>query len=145
MKSKCNVFLVLQTGKSFTLNEALPAIANKLLIGGGGSAMTAQLPPIFLRVNCYKCSRYGRAAQFLSDFLGQLKSSASEQGLSAGADSVSASSRSPMVGLSDFMEQLPRDRLTFLLLDEVQSFYLLARREECGGGLDLPAIMTIRR
>ncbi|GIM00362.1 hypothetical protein Vretimale_5503 [Volvox reticuliferus] len=83
--------------------------------------------PNFLRVNCLSCNCISGSTDFLMDFLVELKKSAANQQLSAAASTPIPSYRSAVamaVAIQDFMERLPRDRLNFLLIDEVQSFYL---------------------
>ncbi|KAG2423514.1 hypothetical protein HXX76_015262 [Chlamydomonas incerta] len=134
---------LVKSGKSFTLNEVLSAMARAYYGSGGGggggsggggqqhAAAAAVLPePNFLHVDCSGCERGSGTGGFLADFLLQLTRSAAVQQLSAAA--ITPVPRGGSMGgmlsaIQDFMLRLPRDRLNFLLVDEAQSFYLLER------------------
>ncbi|KAG2422357.1 hypothetical protein HXX76_016082 [Chlamydomonas incerta] len=131
---------LVKSGKSFTLNEVLPAVARTYYGSGGGggggqqhAAAAAVLPePNFLHVDCSGCERGSGAGAFLADFLLQLTRSAAAQQLSAAASApvpngVGSTASVMRHAIQDFMLRLPRDRLNFLLVDEAQCFYLLER------------------
>ncbi len=151
---------LVQHGKSYLLNTVLPALARTRNTGtGGGSGgqqqSHAHLPePNFLPVNCFTCTRIGGVAGFLRGFLFKLKGSAAMQQLSAAASTTvpgDLSERTMLAAIRDFMQNLPQDRLNFLLIDEVHSFYLLEQRGEGDGGLfgspllDWAEIRSMRR
>ncbi|GIL82160.1 hypothetical protein Vretifemale_11086 [Volvox reticuliferus] len=144
---------VVQSGKSFILNEVLPAVVNTYYCSGGSSQQHASMAqPNFLRVNCLPCNRISGSGGFLMDFLVKLKESAAEQQLSAAASTPVPSDRftlNMLAAIQDFMQRLPRDRLNFLLIDEAQSFYLLRRpvSNDCpqhGSTLDMDAVLQMR-
>ncbi|EFJ42638.1 hypothetical protein VOLCADRAFT_107144 [Volvox carteri f. nagariensis] len=124
---------LVKTGKSYMLNEVLPAVANTYYSSGGSGQQHAGMvlsEPNFLHVNCLGCDRSSGISGFLEAFLIRLKRSAAKQQLSAAASTPAPSNNSANAvqdAIQDFMERLPRDRLNFLLVDEAQSFYLLER------------------
>ncbi|KAG2425271.1 hypothetical protein HXX76_013853 [Chlamydomonas incerta] len=163
-----------KTGKSFMLNEVLPAVANtychsRSQSGSGGrphahagTALRQQLLPNFLHVDCLSFDRSAGAGGFLLELLLGLKRAAAPQQQLAAAASTpvpapGCSSAGFMISaIQDFMWRLPRDRLNLLLLDEAQSFYLLeqpgAGSRGSGAGtqaapstLDLDAVRHMRR
>ncbi|PNH08872.1 hypothetical protein TSOC_004558, partial [Tetrabaena socialis] len=154
---------LVKNGKSYMLNEVLPAVARTYNgsggsggSGGGGGQQHAAvvLPePNFLRVDCLGCSRSSGVAGFLKAFLIKLKRSAADQQLSAAASTPvpsDCSAGAMAVAIRDFMRRLPRDRLNFLLIDEAQSFYLLERpvsddRPPRGSTLDVNAVEDMQR
>ncbi|GIM02251.1 hypothetical protein Vretimale_7165 [Volvox reticuliferus] len=144
---------LVKSGKSFILNEVLPAVVNTYYCSGGSSQQHASMAqPNFLRVNCLPCNRISGSGGFLMDFLVKLKESAAEQQLSAAASTPVPSDRftlNMLAAIQDFMQRLPRDRLNFLLIDEAQSFYLLRRpvSNDCpqhGSTLDMDAVLQMR-
>ncbi|EFJ42653.1 hypothetical protein VOLCADRAFT_97241 [Volvox carteri f. nagariensis] len=124
---------LVKTGKSYMLNEVLPAVANTYYSSGGSGrqhAGTVLSEPNFLHVNCLGCDRSRGVSGFLKEFLAVLKESAADQRLSAAASTPAPSGNSAVTAagaIRNFMRRLPRDRLNFLLIDEAQSFYLLER------------------
>ncbi|KAG2487524.1 hypothetical protein HYH03_013805 [Edaphochlamys debaryana] len=124
---------LVKTGKSYLLNQVLPAVANARYGSGGGGRQhttgTGALPePNFLHVDVLDCNRSGGCGGFLVDFLRKLKRSAADQQLYAAASTPIPSDRSAGAvadAIDVFLRHLPRDRLNFLLVDEAQSFYLL--------------------
>ncbi|GFR45929.1 hypothetical protein Agub_g7391 [Astrephomene gubernaculifera] len=144
-----------KNGKSYMLNEVLPAVANTYYCSGGSGQQHAGAVlsgPNFLRVNCLSCNRSSGNGGFLVDFLLKLKQSAADQQLSAAASTPVPSDRSAgamVVAIQDFMRRLPRDRLNFLLIDEAESFYLVQRpwSDDCpprGPTLDVDAVLHMR-
>ncbi|KXZ55243.1 hypothetical protein GPECTOR_3g383 [Gonium pectorale] len=145
-----------KNGKSFLLNEALPAVANTYYSSGGSGRQHAGAvlsEPNFLRVNCLGCERTSGSGDFLMAFLLKLKRSAADQQLSAAASTPVPSIRSAGAmadAIQDYMRRLPRDRLNFLLIDEAQSFYLMTRPVSKdsplrGSALDVDAVLDMRR
>ncbi|PNW74180.1 hypothetical protein CHLRE_13g588405v5 [Chlamydomonas reinhardtii] len=146
-----------KSGKSYLLNEVLPAVANAYYCSGGSGrqhAGTELAEPNFLRVNCLDCDRSSGTGGFLKELLFKLKESAVDQRLYAAASTPvpSDSSAGAMAyAVRDFMRRLPRDRLNFLLVDEAQSFYLMAGPAVFGDGaprgptLDVEAVLHMRR
>ncbi|PNW74470.1 hypothetical protein CHLRE_12g485350v5 [Chlamydomonas reinhardtii] len=143
-------------GKSYMLNEVLPAVANTYFCSGGSGRQHAGAvlsEPNFLRVDCLDCDRNSGCGGFLKGFLLKLKRSAADQQLSAAASTPVPSNCSAGVmadAIQDFMRRLPRDRLNFLLIDEVESFYLMTRpvSGDCpprGSTLDVDAVLHMRR
>ncbi|GIL82263.1 hypothetical protein Vretifemale_11166 [Volvox reticuliferus] len=149
----CHLVPIVQSGKSFILNEVLPAVINTYYCSGGSSQQHASMAqPNFLRVNCLPCNHSSGNSGFLMDFLVKLTKSAASQQLSAAASTPIPSNGSAvtmLAAIQDFMERLPRDRLNFLLIDEAQSFYLLERpvSNDCpqdGSTLDRSAVRQMR-
>ncbi|PNW82964.1 hypothetical protein CHLRE_06g301450v5 [Chlamydomonas reinhardtii] len=144
-----------KSGKSFMLNNVLPAVANTYCSGGSDRQHTGAMlsGPNFLRVSCLGCDRSSGSSGFLMDFLRRLKQSAADQQLSAAASTPLPSDSSAgamVIAIQDFMRRLPRDRLNFLLIDEAQSFYLVERPvpDDCpprGATLDVNAVLYMRR
>jgi hypothetical protein len=145
-----------QNGKSYMLNEVLPAVANTYCSSSGGQqhAGVGLSEPNFLRVDCLGCDRSSGSSGFLLNFLLKLKQSAADQQLSAAASTPEPSNRSVgamAVAIQDFMRRLPRDRLNFLLVDEAHSFYLIQRpmSDNCpprgSSTLDVDAVLHMRR
>ncbi|GFR39969.1 hypothetical protein Agub_g499, partial [Astrephomene gubernaculifera] len=140
---------LVKSGKSYMLNEVLPAVANTYYSSGGTVLSKAN----FLRVDCLGCTRTSGNGGFLKDFLGKLNQSAADQQLSAAACTPLPSDQSAGAmarAIQDFMRRLPRDRLNFLLIDEAQSFYLIARHVSDdfpprGSTLDVNAVLDMRR
>ncbi|GIL43695.1 hypothetical protein Vafri_1343 [Volvox africanus] len=121
-----------KTGKSYMLNEVLPAVVNTYCSGSSGQKhVGVVLPePNFLRVTCLTCDRNNGNGGFLRSFLIRLKRSAAKQQLFAAASTPIPSdcdAESMLGAIQDFMQCLPQDRLNFLLIDEVQSFFLMRR------------------
>ncbi|GIL63340.1 hypothetical protein Vafri_17297 [Volvox africanus] len=121
-----------KTGKSYMLNEVLPAVVNTYCSGSSGQQhVGVVLPePNFLRVTCLTCDRNNGNGGFLRSFLIRLKWSAAKQQLFAAANTPIPSdcdAVSMLGAIQDFMQCLPQDRLNFLLIDEVQSFFLMRR------------------
>ena len=147
----------MQSGKSYLLNEVLPAVANAYYCSGGSGwqhAGAELAEPNFLRVNCLDCDRSSGSGGFLKELLVKLKRSAADQRLYAAASTPVPSDRSAGTmadAIQDFMRRLPRDRLNFLLVDEAQSFYLMAGPAVFGDGaprgptLDVEAVLHMRR
>ncbi|KAG2452119.1 hypothetical protein HYH02_003152 [Chlamydomonas schloesseri] len=122
--------------------------------GGGGAMQQLSGPPNFLRVNCLDCDRSSGVGGFLKELLVKLKRSAADERLYAAASTPVPSDCSAGTmadAIQDFMRRLPRDRLNFLLVDEAQSFYLMARPAVFGDGaprdptLDVEAVLHMRR
>ncbi|PNH00649.1 hypothetical protein TSOC_013519 [Tetrabaena socialis] len=144
-----------KSGKSYMLNEVLPAVANTYCSGGSGRQLAGAVlsEPNFLRVNCLGCERSSGSGGFLMSFLLKLKRSAADQQLSAAASTPVPSNRSAAAmadAIQDFMRRLPRDRMNFLLIDEAQSFYLMERPVSGdglphGSTLDVTAVLYMRR
>ncbi|GIL64832.1 hypothetical protein Vafri_18688 [Volvox africanus] len=121
-----------KTGKSYMLNEVLPAVVNTYCSGSSGQQhVGVVLPePNFLRVTCLTWDRNNGNGGFLRSFLIRLKWSAAKQQLFAAANTPIPSdcdAVSMLGAIQDFMQCLPQDRLNFLLIDEVQSFFLMRR------------------
>ncbi|GIL52306.1 hypothetical protein Vafri_8219 [Volvox africanus] len=142
-------------GKSYMLNEVLPAVVNTYYCSGSSGqqhAGTVLSEPNFLRVNCLDCDRSSGSGGFLMAFLTQLKESAADQQLFAAASTPVPSEHLPdvmVVAIRGFMKRLPRDRLNFLLIDEAQSFYLIRRPvsdndQQHRSTLDMDAVLRMR-
>ncbi|KAG2427776.1 hypothetical protein HXX76_012101 [Chlamydomonas incerta] len=138
------------------LNEVLPAVANTYYCSGGSGRQrggTVLSEPNFLRVDCLDCDRSSGSSGLLSGFLVELKRSAADQQLFAAASTPVPSDCSAVamdIAIRDFMRRLPRDRLNFLLIDEVQSFYLIERPVSDDGPLrgptlDVNAVLHMQR
>ncbi|EFJ44219.1 hypothetical protein VOLCADRAFT_106538 [Volvox carteri f. nagariensis] len=118
---------LVKSGKSYMLNEVLPAVANTYYSSSGSGRQHAGMvlsEPNFLRVNCLGCDRSSGVSGFLKEFLAVLKWSAADQRLSAAASTPAPSDNSAVAAagaIQDFMERLPRDRLNFLLIDELNT------------------------
>ncbi|PNW84398.1 hypothetical protein CHLRE_03g144144v5 [Chlamydomonas reinhardtii] len=147
---------LVKNGKSYMLNEVLPAVANTYYCSAGSGRQHAGAvlsEPNFLRVDCLGCDRSSGCGGFLKGVLLRLKQSAADQQLFAAAITPvpSDSSAGAMAdGIQDFMRRLPRDRLNFLLIDQAESFYLMARpvSDKCpprGSTLDVDAVLHMRR
>lgn len=100
----------------------LPAIAVEF-------ASANSLPePTFHAINCQDVTRSGGWSACLSSLLALLVAAAKAAGLQQAADTPQPSSihgSDVLPALRDFMNRLPRDRINYLLLDEVQKLYLL--------------------
>ncbi|GIL86005.1 hypothetical protein Vretimale_9048 [Volvox reticuliferus] len=147
---------LVKSGKSYMLNEVLPAVVNTYFCSdGSGRQHTGMVlsEANFLRVDCLDCNRSSGIGGFLMDFLIKLKRSAANQQLSAAASTPVpsiCSSGTMSDAIQVFMRRLPRDRLNFLLVDEVQSFYLMERpvsdeRKPRSLTLDENAVRHMRR
>ncbi|KAG2482115.1 hypothetical protein HYH03_018939 [Edaphochlamys debaryana] len=145
---------LVKTGKSYMLNQVLPAVVNSRY-GSGGSGRqhgggTGALPePNVLLVDVMDCNRGSGGGGFLTGFLRKLKRSAANQQLYAAASTPIPRDRSADAvadAINDFLRRLPQDRLNFLLVDEAQSFYLLERAcPPRGPTLDVDAVLHMRR
>ncbi|GIL61063.1 hypothetical protein Vafri_15463 [Volvox africanus] len=143
-----------KNGKSYMLNEVLPAVVNTYYCSGSSGqqhAGTVLSEPNFLRVNCLDCDRSSGSGGFLMALLTQLKESAADQQLFAAASTPVPSEHLPdvmVVAIRGFMKRLPRDRLNFLLIDEAQSFYLIRRpvsdNDQQHRSLDIDAVLRMR-
>jgi hypothetical protein len=137
-----------KTGKSLLLTKVIPALLREDEMFGIGRGAEARL----WRVDTTNFDRRNGAAGFLSSLLDALIFQASRHGLAEVAhfkvgplpySTVSAA-------LEDFVVRLPRDRPTFILLDEVQNFFLLEKDVAGADGstrrvLDEGEIMAMRR
>jgi hypothetical protein len=137
---------VVQTGKSYMLNEVLPVVASAYNSSSSSSSSSS-----FLRVSCLGCDRINGSGGFLKGILIRLKHSAARQELSAAASTPVPSDTSAdtmAMAIKDFMERLPRDRLNFVLVDEAQCFFLLRRPASITGlprgPLDVDAQLQMR-
>ena len=111
-----------QAGKSSALNKALPAFAVKFALDNG------LREPNFLMISCEGIIRHRDVPACLSSLLGYLVAAARAAGLQRAADTPQPrciNGGDAMTMLQEFMYRLPKDRINYLLLDEVQKLYLL--------------------
>ena len=137
-----------KTGKSLLLSKVIPALLREDVLFGVGQAAEARV----WQVDTTRFDRRNGAAGFLSSLLDKLIFLASREAIKEVAhfkpgplpySTVSAA-------LEDFVFRLPRNRPTFILLDEVQNFFLLEKEVVGADGtsrrvLDEGEIMTMRR
>jgi hypothetical protein len=137
-----------KTGKSLLLTKVIPALLREDDLFGVGQAAEARV----WHVDTTRFDRRNGAAGFLSSLLDKLIFLASREAIQEVAHfqpgflpycTVSAA-------LEDFIDRLPRSRPTFILLDEVQNFFLLEKDVVGADGvtqrvLDDGEIMTMRR
>ena len=137
-----------KTGKSLLLFKVIPALLREDVLFGVGQAAEARV----WQVDTTRFDRRNGAAGFLSSLLDKLIFLASREAIKEVAhfkpgplpySTVSAA-------LEDFVFRLPRNRPTFILLDEVQNFFLLEKEVVGADGtsrrvLDEGEIMTMRR
>ena len=137
-----------KTGKSLLLTKVIPALLRKDEMFGVGRAAEARV----WQVDTTLFDRRNGAAGFLCSLLDELVLQAARHGIQevahfrTGLRAYSAVSAE----LRDFVLRLPRDRPTFILLDEVQNFFLLEKDIVGANGstqrvLDEGEIMTMRR
>jgi hypothetical protein len=137
-----------KTGKSLLLTKVIPALLREDEMFGVGRAAEAR---VWL-VDTTRFDRRSGAAGFLCSLLDRLIILAAKEGISEVAHIQKGSRAYSTVSadLEDFVDRLPRNRPTFILLDEVQNFFLLEKDVVGANGsmqrvLDEGEIMTMRR
>jgi hypothetical protein len=137
-----------KTGKSLLLTKVIPALLREDEMFGVGRAAEARV----WHVDTTLFDRRNGAAGFLCSLLDELVLQAARHSIQevahfrTGLRAYSAVSAE----LRDFVLRLPRNRPTFILLDEVQNFFLLEKDVVGANGstqrvLDEGEIMTMRR
>lgn len=100
-------------------------------------------------MSCASCPRRRGTGPFLREMLNQLVCSASQAGLAAAAAfMVPQFEECSPVDFKKFFQLLPRDRLTFVLMDEAQYSYLLEREKKGAVGqyeLDAGNVLDMRQ
>ena len=137
-----------KTGKSLLLTKVIPALLREDELFGVGKAAEARV----WHVDTTSFNRRNGAAGFLCSLLDSLIELAADHGISQVAQYVKGLRAYSTVDaeLRSFIRRLPRDRPTFILLDEVQNFFLLEKDVVSADGstkrvLDEGEIMTMRR
>ena len=137
-----------KTGKSLLLSKVIPAMLREDEMFGVGKAAEARV----WHVDTTSFNRRNGAAGFLCSLLDSLIELAADHGISQVAQYVKGLRAYSTVDaeLRSFIRRLPRDRPTFILLDEVQNFFLLEKDVVGANGvtqrvLDDGEIMTMRR
>jgi len=126
----------LQTGKSLLLNKVLPALIVADELFGVGRAAEARM----FRLSTDKFDRKNGETGFLSSLLDELTQQADRMGISEVQRVL------PNLGvvarLGSFVDFLPHNVPHFILVDEVQNFFLLTKPD---GSLDGSSIDQMRR
>ena len=137
-----------KTGKSLLLTKVIPALLREDEMFGVGRAAEARV----WHVDTTLFDRRNGAAGFLCSLLDELILLAARQGIQEVAHFQTGPRAYCTVTaeLRDFVLRLPRSRPTFILLDEVQNFFLLEKDVVGANGvtqrvLDDGEIMTMRR
>ena len=129
----------LQTGKSLLLNEVLPALIAADELFGVGRAAEARV----FRLSTDKFDRANGEKGFLSSLLDELTAQANAMGISE-VERVrrQLGDVGVIARLTAFVNFLPHDVQHFILVDEVQNFFLLTKPD---GSLDSSSIDQMRR
>jgi hypothetical protein len=137
-----------KTGKSLLLTKVIPALLREDEMFGVGRAAEARV----WHVDTTSFNRRNGAAGFLCSLLDNLIVLAAKEGVAEVAHFQKGPRAYSTVDadLGDFIDRLPRSRPTFILLDEVQNFFLLEKDVMSADGstnrvLDKGEIMTMRR
>jgi len=137
-----------KTGKSLLLTKVIPALLREDEMFGVGRAAEARV----WHVDTTSFNRRNGAAGFLCSLLDNLIVLAAKEGVAEVAHFQKGPRAYSTVDadLGDFIDRLPRSRPTFILLDEVQNFFLLEKDVVSANGstkrvLDEGEIMTMRR
>jgi len=137
-----------KTGKSLLLTKVIPALLREDEMFGVGRAAEARV----WHVDTTRFDRRNGAAGFLCSLLDRLIILAAKEGISEVAHIQKGPRAYSTVSaeLEDFVDRLPRNRPTFILLDEVQNFFLLEKDVVGADGrtqrvLDEGEIITMRR
>jgi hypothetical protein len=137
-----------KTGKSLLLTKVIPALLREDEMFGVGRAAEARV----WQVDTTSFNRRNGAAGFLCSLLDSLIELAADHGILEVAHYVKGPRAYSTVDaeLRGFIRRLPRKRPTFILLDEVQNFFLLEKDVVSADGstkrvLDEGEIMTMRR
>jgi hypothetical protein len=137
-----------KTGKSLLLTKVIPALLREDEMFGVGQAAEA----LVWQVDTTLFDRRNGAAGFLCSLLDQLILLAARHGIQEVAHfQMGLRAYSTVTAeLQDFVLRLPRSRPTFILLDEVQNFFLLEKDVVGADGvtqrvLDGGEIITMRR
>ena len=137
-----------KTGKSLLLTKVIPALLREDEMFGVGRAAEARV----WHVDATDFERRSGAAGFLCSLLDALITLAAREGIQEVAHfKMGPRAYSTVTAeLKDLIFRLPRDRPTFILLDEVQNFFLLEKDVLGADGvtrrvLDEGEIMTMRR
>jgi hypothetical protein len=137
-----------KTGKSLLLTKVIPALLREDEMFGVGREAEARV----WHVDTTQFNRRNGAAGFLCSLLDRLLDLAARDGIAQVACYAKGQKSYSHVSseLLGFVERLPRNRPTFILLDEVQNFFLLEKsvadpKDSTQSLLDHGEVITMRR